>query len=322
MTREFAGSTATVVEDLHERLVADADLDDDERRMLALCRDLAARPETVTLPDGRALGYADVGDPAGRPVVVLHGFPNARNFGALFDAAGREHGLRVLAPERPGFGVSDPSPGRALTDWPADLDAFADALDLGTVPVLGVSGGGPYALASAARLDRVERVGVAVGVGPMTAVGLRRRLPYLLARYLPPLVRHRLRSEADRALAEPEAHLETRVADAAPVDAEYWRGAVGRAMVLNHVEASRHHGVGPLVDELAIYARPWGFDLAEVDVPVHLWYGEADRIVPVDMGYHLADRLPTAEAAFYPDLGHVSTVAENDDAIVGALTEG
>jgi pimeloyl-ACP methyl ester carboxylesterase len=276
----------------------------------------------VDLPDGRRLGYADVGDPAGEPLVVLHGFPNSRAFGALFDAAGREHGRRVLAPERPGFGVSDPDPGRGLSDWADDLAGFADAMDLGAFPVLGVSAGGPYALASAAPLDRVERAGVAVGVGPTSAVSLRQRLPYLVARFLPPLVRRRLRSEGCRARRDPEAALEARAQDAAPVDADHWRGAVGRALLLTHVEAARHHGVAHLAAELAIFARPWDVDLAAIDVPVHMWYGEADRIVPTAMGRHLAERVPTAEATFYEGLGHVSTVLDNEDAIVSALVEG
>lgn len=320
MAEQVRGQGSEDLAALHDRLVAGAALDDEDRRTLALARDLATETGTATLPDGRRLGYADVGDPAGRPLVVLHGFPNARPFGALFDAAGRDHGRRVLVPERPGFGVSDPDPGRSLTDWPADLEGFAEALDLGSFPLLGVSGGGPYALASAALSDRVERVGVAVGVGPLAAVGVRARLPYLLARYVPPLVRRRLRTEATRAREDPEAHIESRADDAAPVDADRWRGVVGRVLLLNHVEASRHHGTGPLADELAIYARPWGFDLGNVDVPTHLWYGGADRIVPVEMGRHLADRLPHAEASFDPDLGHLSTVLENEDAILAALT--
>ena len=309
------------VEAVHERLVGGDDLDEEGRRMLDLALDIATDPTTITLPDGRALGYADVGDPDGDPIVVFHGFPNARTFGALFDAAGREHGLRVLTPERPGFGVSDPLEGRSLSDWPDDLVAFADALDLDAFPVLGVSGGGPYALASAASVDRVDRAGVAVGVGPMAAIGLRERLPFYLARFLPPLVRYRLRGDHEEALDDPMAPLEARVAETAPADTALWRGAVGRTLVLTHVEAARHHGVGPLVDELAIFARRWDVDLAEIDVPVPMWYGEDDRIVPVAMGRHLAEQVPTADASFYEGLGHVSAVVENEDDILAALTD-
>jgi len=290
--------------------------------LLDLCRDIAANPRTVSLPDGRDLGYADCGDPEGDPLVVFHGFPNSRVFGALFDAAGREHGLRILAPERPGFGVSDPDPGRRLLDWPDDYAAFLDAVGIDRAPVLGISGGGPYALACAHDLpDRVDRAGVAVGVGPPAAVGLRDRIPFLLARVAPPLVRFRLYRDGKRARESPEAALTARAEAAAPVDADYWQGEVGRALLASGVEARRHHGNAPLVTELAVYGRPWGFDLGAIEVPTHLWYGRADRIVPVEMGWHLAREIPTAESHFYPNLGHVSTVERNEDAIVRALLD-
>lgn len=293
---------------------------DDDTDLLDLCHEIAANPRTVSLPDGRDLGYADCGDPDGEPLVVFHGFPNSRVFGALFDAAGRDHGVRILAPERPGCGVSDPDPDRRLLDWPADCAAFLDAVGVDRAPVFGVSGGGPYALACAHALpDRVERAGVAVGVGPMASVGYRRRLPFLLARFAPPLVRLQLYREGKRGRENPEAALEARVEETAPVDADYWRGAVGRALLASGIEARRHHGNTPLVTELAVYGRPWGFDLDGIDVPTHLWYGRADRIVPVEMGWHLARAIPTAESHFYPDLGHVSTVERNEDAIVRAL---
>jgi pimeloyl-ACP methyl ester carboxylesterase len=286
-----------------------------------LCEDVAENPRVVSLPDGRNLGYADCGDPDGDPLVVFHGFPNSRVFGALFDAAGREHGVRILAPERPGLGVSDPDPGRTLLDWPADVTAFLDALDVDRAPMLGVSGGGPYALACAHEIpDRLPRVGVAVGLGPVSSVGLRDRLPFLLARLVPPVVRLQLYRDGRQARTDPEASLAERAEMTAPADGDYWRGEIGRALLESGLEA-RRQGNGPLVTELAIYGRPWGFDPEAIDTPVALWYGRDDRIVPVEMGFHLARAIPTAESHFYPDLGHVSTVERNEDPIVRWLLD-
>ena len=293
---------------------------DEEHAALDLATRIAENPRTVTLPDGRRLGYADCGDPDGDPLVVCHGFPNSRVFGALFDAVGREEGVRVLAPDRPGMGVSDPDPDRSLTDWPDDVRALLDALDVGTSSVLGVSGGGPYAAATGALLeDRIEHVGIVCGVAPMASVEFRERLWYYTARAAPPASKLALWLLGRRALRDREGFLESLAEDAAPADGPLWRGDVGRVVHASMVESSRRHGVDPLVRETAIYGRPWGFDLADVEVPVSLWYGKADVLVPPEMGLYLVGELPTAEAHFYPDLGHLSVLERNERDIVRTL---
>ena len=99
------------------------------------------------LPDGRRLAYAQWGDLLGMPVFYCHGFPGSRLEAHLGDAAARRLGIRLIAPDRPGFGESTLQPHRRLSDWPDDLIALADSLELDRFHLLGVSGGGPYALA-------------------------------------------------------------------------------------------------------------------------------------------------------------------------------
>jgi pimeloyl-ACP methyl ester carboxylesterase len=98
--------------------------------MLSVGRDLFENPSTITLPDGRTLGYAETGDADGEPIVALHGIPSGRLGAAIFDQVAREHGIRIIAPERPGVGVSDPDPDRELVDWPADVSDLLDILDI------------------------------------------------------------------------------------------------------------------------------------------------------------------------------------------------
>ncbi|WP_335999625.1 alpha/beta fold hydrolase [Halorientalis halophila] len=280
-----------------------------ERPALELAAEIAANPQTITLRDGRRLGYAEVGDSDGDPLVLFHGFPNSRVFAAAFDEVAREEGVRVVAPERPGFGVSDPDPDRTLTDWPADVADLADELGLETFPVLGVSAGGPYAVACAALLDqRVDRAGVVCGLGPMKSVGLRERLWYYSARFVPPVTELGLWLGGRKALADREAFLDSMAENAAPADAPVWRGDLGKVVHASMVESRRHHGLDPLVTETAIFGREWGIDLGAIDVPTWLWYGKEDTVVPTAMGLYLADEIPTADAHFYPDLGHLSTV--------------
>jgi pimeloyl-ACP methyl ester carboxylesterase len=305
-----------------ERLLGgDGPTTDPESPVLQVADDIARNPKTVTVDDGREVGYADVGDPDGTPLFVFHGFPSSRVFGALFDAVGRERGVRVLAPERPGLGVSTPDPDRALTDWPGDVAAVADALDVETFSVLGISGGGPYSAVTAALLPgRVERAGIACGVAPMASVGLRERLWYYTARAAPLASKLGLWLLSRRALRDREAFLEEMAESAAPADGELWRGEIGKVIHASMVESRRHHGLDPLVRETAIHGRPWGFDLGDIEVPTYLWYGRPDALVPLEMGLYLAKHVPTAEAHVYPDLGHLSVVEHNESEIVDALT--
>jgi pimeloyl-ACP methyl ester carboxylesterase len=103
----------------------------------------------LTLADGRVVGWANYGDPRGRPVVCVHGSPDSHAIWQLFDDVAHEHELRLLAIDRPGFGLSDELPDRQVLDWPHDLEQVADHLGLVQFPVIAISGGAAYAAAAA-----------------------------------------------------------------------------------------------------------------------------------------------------------------------------
>ncbi|MEJ2386166.1 MAG: alpha/beta hydrolase, partial [Chromatiaceae bacterium] len=122
----------------------------------------------MSLPDGRRVACSEYGDPAGRPVVYCHGFPSSRHEALLLHDNAVAEGARVIAIDRPGYGDSDYQPGRAILDWPADVAAVADQLELERFSVIGVSGGGPYALACAARLpERLSACALVCALGPI-----------------------------------------------------------------------------------------------------------------------------------------------------------
>lgn len=294
---------------------------DGGRTMLGVARDIRENPHTIDCRDGRVLGYADCGDPDGDPLVVFHGFPNSRVFGALFDGVGRERGLRIIAPERPGLGVSDRLPERTVADWTDDMADLADVLALDSFPVLGVSGG-PYAAACAADLSRIERAAIACGLAPLESVGFGDRLPFLLAKHARPLAMLSLWSDGRAARKNPDDYLAGRAAATADADGERWRGEIGQVLLESSREATAQHGYGPLVTDLAVPARGWGFDLGSIDVPTSLWYGRDDHIVPLSMGLHYTEAIPTAEAHVYPKQGHLSAVEKNEGRILDALVGG
>ena len=122
----------------------------------------------ITLPDGRRLAYAEYGDPLGIPVVYCHGFPGSRLEAALFHDTAKQGGVRVISADRNGLGDSDYLPNRTMLDWPDDVAAMADALGLDRFHLLGVSGGGPYALACAYRIpERLKGLALVCPLGPL-----------------------------------------------------------------------------------------------------------------------------------------------------------
>jgi pimeloyl-ACP methyl ester carboxylesterase len=284
----------------------------------------------VALPQGRALGVLELGDPRGRPVVYCHGFPGSRLEPVLAGPAAAGAGVRLIAVDRPGYGLSepDPHPDRSLADWPAEVVALAGALDLEHFAVLGVSGGGPYALACARFVPgRLTAVGVVCGLGPLATAVTRRGSPWLgrlvlgLARRAPGLVppvfgpvAGLMRRHPERLLALLASHVPQRDRDVLE------RPQVRAALADSMREAVRQGGAGAALDAV-LYTRPWGFSLEEIDFPVRLWHGVLDRTAPVAMGERMAAALPACEARFLPDEGHYSLPIARMAEILEVLVE-
>ncbi len=270
-----------------------------------------ATPANVTLRDGRALGFDDVGDPTGVPVIYLHGFGSSRLIRHPDDSIAARLGLRLLAVDRPGIGASTRLAGRSLLDWPADLAEFADILGLERFAVLGWSGGGPYALASAWALrERISVCGVISGPAPLAGV---RQADYLYpfhraaataAGTSPWMIRLAMWRWARAQRRDPERHLDEAVEQMIQADRIAVDDPPVRALMLANVAELYRQGASGVYDEALIMARRWGFPLHEVATPVRLWHGDADPTVPVAMGRFVAGRVPGCRATFYPGEGH------------------
>ncbi|MFH2006893.1 MAG: alpha/beta hydrolase [bacterium] len=264
------------------------------------------------LPDGRALCYAEYGDPRGTPAFFFHGWPGSRLLGRLGHRAARSRGVRIIAPDRPGIGRSDPHPGRRLLDWPADVLAMADGLGLDRFDVVGYSNGGPYALACAARpAARLAGVAVVSGMGPTDSAGAKLSLPrevrafFAVNRRAPFLSRLgvRVMSIGARQL---QTFMATQMwAVAPPPDREVLRRKdVFKALKAEYAESFWPGPVG-LDHEISLIRRPWGFDLSEVSRRILLYHGEADANVPVALARRVAAELPDCRARFLPGKAHL-----------------
>ncbi len=271
--------------------------------------------QIISLPDGRRLAFAEYGDPQGQPIFFFHGFPGSRYDGAYTGQVAAGTGIRLIAPDRPGMGYSDFKPKRKLLDWPDDVCVLADSLHLETFGVLGYSGGGPHALACAYKIpERLTGIGVMAGVGPVTEPGalegmmknnvqifsLARKAPWLLNLLYTlqvPVSEKKLMRAATAQMAKPDV--------AAMQDP-----TVLSDIVKDFNEAFRQNTKG-VVQEGALFGGDWGFKLSDIQGTVHLWQGEEDTNVPVQMGRYQARTIPHCIAKFYPGEGHISLVTNH-----------
>ena len=284
----------------------------------------------VELPDGTMVGYAEAGDPAGPPVMYLHGSPSSRlevDLPGIREAA-ENLGLRVLAPDRPGMGLSTLC-RYSIADYPRLVRSFADALGLGRFAVTGVSGGGKYACACAWALpDRVTRVALVSPTcsfdlpgAPATWNAEDRRL-YRIADRAPWLVRPYLAKVARDLRRDPHALFSIVERSVGAADKEVlalpgFREALDR----DAGEAFRQGGRGPAHD-LTLEARPWGVPLERIEVPIEIWHGEDDRVVSPEQSCILARTLPLATGHFVPREGHFSLFARHAEQIMQSLLSG
>lgn len=272
---------------------------------------MAGSARTIRLRDGRTLGYDDFGAPGGVPILFFHGFGSSRLLRHPVDGIATDLGVRVIAPDRPGIGLSTRLARRRLVDWPADLQQLLDACGIERFGILAWSGGGPYALACGwAMPERVSVIGLVSSAAPLSGV---RDANYLVPMhrvasragvYAPWMIRIAMWNWARGQRADPEAHLEAAIESMIEADQQILADPALRAvMIANATELHRQGGKG-LYDEALIMARRWGFPLEQVHVPVRVWHGESDVTVPPDMGRYLARVLPDCRATFYPGEGH------------------
>lgn len=243
--------------------------------------------------------FAQYGIAEGFPIVNAHGGLACRLDVAAADAVAAACGVRLISPDRPGVGLSDPQPGRTVADWAADVAELLDQIGVDRFAVMGWSMGGQYALAVGHALrHRVSRVAVVAGALPLTEAGVFDELPTMdrfltgLSQRAPWMARQWFRVTRLAARTAPTLYGRLAAHELGPADGAVIRDEGFGAFAAMSREASRQ--LAGAVEEYRAWMRPWGFAPEDLDVPVDVWTGTQDQLVNPSWPHRLAERIPHA----------------------------
>jgi len=296
-------------------------------------------PRGIRLADARTLSYAEYGSPSGDPVLFLHGFPASQKEAALWHDAARRHSVRIIAPDRPGIGLSSYQPGRRFLDWPADVVQLTQHLGIASCHVLATAGGSPYALACLRAFDSgngamsgrqlsIKGTAIVSGIYPSSLGASRVQLSTRIALWivghiwflLVPLLEWFMGKPARR---DPELFKSRimREADSRPLVDK--KCLANPAFGAGFVESARHAfagGARGVAYEAGLMGRAWCFDLDVIDGSrVFLFQGGFDEACPADMARKAHAKLAGSVLKVYEYEGHLSLLARRQDEVLDAL---
>jgi pimeloyl-ACP methyl ester carboxylesterase len=275
--------------------------------------------DELALPDGRTLAYTEYGDPEGTPVVYCHGTPGTRVSGTILREAAASLGVRVLAPDRPGFGQSEFGGDHTLREWASDVAALADALDCPQYGVLGFSGGAPFALACAAHApERVTRCAVVSGFAPPGVATGELEHTDRVGMGIAKWSTHLCRPLTWFARREIEAADQFTDVVGKPTDGDLADPRVGETgrILLSDVKEAVQQGSLPLAAEYGVLGSQWDFDLADVAAPTCVFHGMDDDRVPFAAAEHVASDLPDGRLVRYENADHYRPLVEHAEAVL------
>lgn len=283
--------------------------------------------QTVTLKDGRKLGYAEYGDPGGKAVFHFNGSGGSRLEYPADQSILTDLGIRFISTDRPGHGISDPQPDRKLLDWPDDIGQLADHLNVDRFYVQGWSAGGSHALACAYKLpQRVIAGAIISGLAPpdrpqpYKGLPLPNKMLMIVGRRVPSLVYLLRRVMRPMIIGDPDKAGE-KLASTFPaadrqviIDSGYQK-----LLVIDIQEGYRQGWQGPAQDDIIINS-PWGFRIEEIKVRIDIWQGELDKNVPLNQGQYQHELISNSRLTVVPDQAHLYILSHWRE-ILSALVE-
>lgn len=272
---------------------------------------------SLILMDGRQLGYAEYGSKSGVPIFYFHGGQESRLSAGFMTETAYELGVRIIAPERPGIGLSTYQSGRNFLHWSQDICELADTLNLDRFSVFGLSGGAPHVLACLfASPERILNAAIVSGAAPYNYKGSLKGMwpPVVVLHWIALLKSNRLlkyliKKDRNELLKSPKKRI-AQFQNYLPLPDRIimkTRPEYALEFVKGSLEAYVQ-GVEGVVQEWRMYVREWGFDLSKIEKEVTLWFGTEDRMAPIFRGQYYQNTLQNPKLRILGNEAHFSLI--------------
>ncbi len=274
------------------------------------------------------IGYCEYGDPSGKPIIYCHGGQESRLSALFLDETAKLLGIKLIAPDRPGFGLSTFQVKRRLLDWPKTIQHLADLLDLGRFSIFGLSGGAPHVLACAYSIpERLNKIAIVSGPAPYHVKGIMKNMwaPVRLMYWFASLnndffIKRAISYDYSSLIKNPQKRIN---------QMKYGLPKPDRTLLENHPEIATNflngslegyrEGIKGAVWEWQLYTKSWEFEPSSIHLPITLWYGDKDVMVPPYHGQYLHESIPNSELNLLPNEAHFSLIHNHKKAILEGL---
>lgn len=284
--------------------------------------------KTMILSDGRTLGYAEYGNPEGFPIFYFHGGQESRLSSRFMDSTAKELNVRLIAPDRPGIGLSTFQKNRQFLDWGSDVEQLADHLKIGQYSVFGLSGGAPHVLACLMRdSSRIKNASIISGATPYNYKGTLKGMwfPVKLIHWFANMKRDKqlrkfLQNDYESLVNHPDKRMKQFQKYLPKPDKKLMNESpeYGLEFIEGSLE-SYTQGIDGVVQEWKLYVSDWQMDFQKLNYPVSLWYGTEDKMAPKHRGTYYENQLPNATLKLIENEAHFSLIRNHLEPILKEL---
>lgn len=279
---------------------------------------------TITLPDGRELGFAEYGEPAGAPILYFHGLPGCRLDASHLHNAALQNHYRLIGIDRPGMGLSSLDEKRSILSWADDVEAFVDLLDIKKFSIIGHSGGAPFVAACAYKMpDRLHAAAIVSGMAPFeipeATASLARGQRFInnAIKAMPWIAT--LMMKLTLMMVKKPGMLQKILKQMPEVDQLAFQSLGSSEIIAAMMMETFRYGVVGASQEIQLTLKPWGFHLEDIKCPVTVWQGGLDKQAPKMHAELYAKLIPNAKLTFFKNEGHISLLTNKGEDILRSV---